>query len=102
MANLFNIKISIFTYGGLLDEWSKIYPDPELGDAKLGKLIPDVALYHSFNCHFVLLVKEDSRLALLGLLADSSQANPKEENKVIHKPGDDWQKLKNRKKSKEQ
>ena len=37
-------------------------------DAKVRKLIPDMFLYHSQDNHYDLLVKDDSRLALLGLL----------------------------------
>ena len=40
-------------------------------ELKFGKWVPDMALYHSEDTHFDLLVKDDSRLALLGLLAGS-------------------------------
>ena len=36
---------------------------------RFGKCLPDMALYQRDETHFDLLVKDDSRLALLGLLA---------------------------------
>ena len=48
-------------------------------DARVGKLIPDMVLYHSQDTHYDLLVKEDSRLALLGLLAGAASINSQTE-----------------------
>ena len=87
-ANLYNINIHIFTYGGDSDRWTEIVPDAEMVaevDARVGKLIPDMVLYHSQDTHYDLLVKEDSRLALLGLLAGAASINSqteKTENEV--------------------
>ena len=39
---------------------------------KTGIEMPDMALYHSDDSHYDLLVEDDSRLAHLGLLAGSS------------------------------
>ena len=72
MANLFNININVFTYGPSGEKWSEIKPDPCMvknAEISFGKWVPDMHLYHSENIHFDLLVKDDSRLALLGLLA---------------------------------
>ena len=75
MANLYNITIHTFTYGGPKgDSWSVVHPDPKMvseSQKKLGKCIPDVALYHSYETHYDLLVKRDSRLALLGLVTSA-------------------------------
>ena len=49
-------------------------------EARLGKYIPDIALYHSDNTHYDLLVKEDSRLALLGFLAGAASGESKVED----------------------
>ena len=67
MANLFNINVNIFTF----DSLSVVLPDPVMSkhaEIKLGKSVPDMALYHNDESHFDLLVKDDRRLALLGLL----------------------------------
>ena len=65
IANLYNVNIDIFTYGGSVEEsWTQICPDPEMVadvEAKFGKYIPDMALYHSRNTHYDLLVKEDCK-----------------------------------------
>ena len=72
MANMYNINIEIFTYNGNQNYWRMVCPDPVMvgGTAvKLGKLVPDMALYYSLDTHYDLLVRNDSRLALLGMLA---------------------------------
>ena len=77
-ANLYDMNINVFTYGGDFERWTKITPDPKMvaeADAKIGKLIPDMALYHNLDSHYDLLVKDDSRLAFLGLLAGASSHN---------------------------
>ena len=45
-----------------------------------------MALYHSDNTHYDLLVKDDSRIALLGLLAVESS----KENKPAHAVDEEW------------
>ena len=83
IANMFNINIDIFTFSGADHRWSQVNPDPEFvsdADAKFGKWAPDMALYHSDNTHYDLLVKDDSRLALLGLLAGLKDSKGIEEN----------------------
>ena len=51
MANLYNVNIHVFTNGGPgEDSWTTISPDPEMvakDEAKFGKWIPDISLYHS-------------------------------------------------------
>ena len=93
-ANFFNIKISIFTYSGDHGRWSEVSPDPEMSkeaEFKFGKCIPDMAVYHKDETHFDLLVRDDSRLALLGLLAGSLNIEPKDTNKtIVSDDDDDW------------
>ena len=76
LANLYNVKIKVFTYGGPFeDRWSIIHPDADLVSKEsqnLGRFLPDVALYHMFETHYDLLVEDDSRIAVLGLLAGSA------------------------------
>ena len=57
---------------------------------RFGKLIPDMALYHSSENHYDLLVKDDSRLALLGLLAGVSSDVPKNKDETKKAVVDDW------------
>ena len=96
MANLFNINITIFTYGAGGERWSEVGPDPEMvqtSEIKYGKWVPDMALYHSEETHFDLLVKDDSRLALLGLLAGNaheSSVGDKVPDAAYSKPCDGW------------
>ena len=75
MANMYNITINVFTFGGSADGWTEIPPDPvmvTLLGSSIAKGLPDVALYHSYDNHYDLLVKRESRIALLGLLAGSA------------------------------
>ena len=68
-ANMFNINIHVFTYDASSQYWTIINPDAMMAEKsalKSTNWIPDIALYHSKNNHFDLLVKEDSRLALIG------------------------------------
>ena len=81
-ANLYNINISVFTYGGSEDHWKFITPDPRMVTDSVnivGKHIPDMALYHNEDTHFDLLVKDNSRIAVLGLLAGAIEDNNKGE-----------------------
>ena len=71
IATVFNININVFTFGGIEDTWSQITPEPSLVDEKALKLLPDMDLYHSFESHYDLLVKDDSRIVNLGPLAGS-------------------------------
>ena len=72
---MLNIKIHIFTYGIGGDEkrwsWKTVCPDQEMSqysDFPAGA-VPDMYLYNSDNCHFDLLVADNSRLAVLGLIS---------------------------------
>jgi hypothetical protein len=49
---------------------------------RFGKLIPDMALYHTSENHYDLLVKDNSRLALLGLLPGVSADGPKNKDET--------------------
>ena len=105
MANMYNINIEIFTYNGNQNYWRMVCPDPEMvgGTAvKLGKLVPDMALYYSLDTHYDLLVRNDSRLALLGMLAgvdDELISEPSGED-VGSVEIDDWRVVQKKKKSK--
>ena len=85
MVNTFNMAIDVFTYGTRLSidckyysvaEWRwRIVPKKEassLAEYREGNF-PPMALYHSANNHFDLLVADTSRLvsnALLGKIRD--------------------------------
>ena len=99
VANLYNVAINIFTYGGgseSINGWSQILPDSEMvaeTEAKLGKWIPDIALYYCSNSHYDLLVKRDSRLALLGFAAGyetTNTASKKQENIDSEEKSEEW------------
>ena len=45
-------------------------------EERFGKLIPYVALYHSYDSHYALLVKDDCRIALLGVLTGAVKEVP--------------------------
>ena len=82
MANIFNMPIDIFTYGTReamdgeqydVAEWMGIQPMKEA--AHLAKYtvghFPPMALYHSTENHFDLLVADTSRLVTSGLLGQA-------------------------------
>ena len=75
LCNLFNITIFVFTFGANQEgTWSEIHPDPDLVsdlEFKFGKPVPDMYLYNYDDSYYDLLVKDDSRIALLGLVAGS-------------------------------
>lgn len=100
MANLFNIKIHTFTYGGGTEGWTLVTPDPEMAkqaEIKFGKFVPDMALYHSNDTHFDLLVSDDSRLALLGfLLGTENDVIEEKELKDESKPNEEWITVRNK------
>ena len=94
MANMYNIRIHVFTYGGTTDGWNTVHPDPEmvslLGSSS-GLKLPDVSLYHSYNNHYDLLVERESRIAQLGLVAGSQDDSFKDNTKeVIDISSDEW------------
>ena len=99
MANLYNIRINVFSYGGSgEDGWTQICPDPKMvseAQAKLGQCIQDAALYHSYDTHYDLLVKRDSRIALLGLEAGTPNSDSEERGDT----SDEWISVKNMKKN---
>ena len=86
IANLYNIKINIFTYGDGPVRWTQLCPDPQfVSSGEIGKWIPDMAVYYSYNSHYDLLVKDESRIAMVGLVAGqdvcySSRSGKKPDN----------------------
>jgi hypothetical protein len=94
VANMHNIRIHVFSYGGSKDGWSEVPPDLHMvalvGSAS-GQWVPEVALYHSYDSHYDLLVKRESRIALLGLLAGSAdKANKVEAEECKGRSEDEW------------
>lgn len=86
LANIFNIKIEVFTFGLRVDkkdqryqvaEWMEpILPQVEVAQfaAYTEGYFPTMMLYHSTETHFDLLVPDDSRVALSGLLGKAPVA----------------------------
>ena len=75
LANLFNINIQIFSYDSKSVNWSEIVPNPSLvntSEVSSGDSIPDMALYHSKDDHFDLLVKDDCKISSLGMHSKAS------------------------------
>ena len=79
------MKIHIFTYGirGNSDNWgwNSIFPDPEMAQySEFGQgTVPDMLLYNSDSTHYDLLVKDNSRLAVLGLISISEEKEAEKE-----------------------
>ena len=64
VANIFNIKINIFTYSHDKQGWSEVHPDPIMvatTEVTFGQWDPDMFLYYSMDTHYDLLVKDDSK-----------------------------------------
>ena len=86
IANMLNITIRIFSYGVGGDEtrceWSEVSPDPEMASTAHFPRgwVPDMYLYHGFQSHYDLLVAENHRIALLGLVGTTKEAEAKNEN----------------------
>ena len=78
---MLNITVRIFSYGIGGDEtkceWKEVSPDPEMAaTAHFPRgWVPDMYLYHSDQTHYDLLVSEDHRLALLGLVGGTGNKN---------------------------
>ena len=62
IANIFNMKINIFTYKPTEWYWSEVGPSSDfMSNSKMDpQNVPDMYLYHSFNNHYDLLVTIDS------------------------------------------
>ena len=90
IANMLNITVRIFSYGIGGDEnrceWKDISPDPDMAaTAHFPKgWVPDMALYNSDQSHYDLLVEEDHRLALLGLVGTKTQNKTEKKTKDKH------------------
>ena len=58
IANLFNIRISIFSYNGESGYWNHVYPDPAFGACRDKETwAPNMSLYHNKNTHYDLLIE---------------------------------------------
>ena len=72
---MINIKIYVFTYGIGGDNkrwsWKVIHPDPVMASHSefAQGTVPNMYLYNSDNTHYDLLVEDNSRLAVLGLIS---------------------------------
>ena len=79
LANLYNVNVHVFTYGGSGKEsWMTIPADPNMAvidEKKVGKVLPDIYFYHLYDNHYDLLIKDDSRIALLSNKKTSSKEN---------------------------
>ena len=95
IANLFNIKIHIFTYKGKEGRWNEVVPDALVTSSEsAGNWASDMYLYHSENNHYDLLVSDDSRLAQMDLHSDGE--------KEPYRHSEEWQTVKPRKKNSKQ
>ena len=54
IANLYNIKIHIFTYTGETGNWNVVLPDPEVATPAVSEMF----LYHSNDNHYDLLIDD--------------------------------------------
>ena len=81
IANIYNIKINVFTYGNGEPRWDEIHPDKALSSASQFKegTVPEMFLYHSFETHYDLLVKEDSRIIENGVFVGIPVENMEKE-----------------------
>ena len=101
IANMLNITIRIFSFGVGGDEsrtqWTEFGPDPTMADsAHFPKgWVPDMYLYNSDQTHYDLLVAEDHRLALLGLVGGDN-----DENRASESSADAWKVVGTKKKNK--
>ena len=109
IANMLNITIRIFSYGVGGDEtrceWSEVSPDPEMAStAHFPKgWVPDMYLYHGFQSHYDLLVAESHRIALLGLVGATKEAEVKTENEQkqqTNSENDEWRTINSKGKTK--
>ena len=83
IANLYNIKIRILSYGGHEGYWREVCPDPKMANTDV-TWVPDMALYHASEVHYDLLVEDDSRLAKVGLNeAMNAKENAKAEDEAV-------------------
>ena len=82
IANQLNINVKIFKYGIGGDtnkcDWLEVNPDPTMAKHAQFPLgtIPDMALYNEDEVHYDLLVEDDSRLALIGLISSNPSTDP--------------------------
>ena len=86
VANLFKININIFTYKGKDGWWSEVGPDSDMASSAemVATAVPDLYLYNNLDSHYDLLVKEDSRLAEMGLIGKSTMDTSVNCNICLH------------------
>ena len=62
IANLFKMRINIFTFKEKECYWSSIYPDPDFDFSSNMEPqgVSDLFLYHSYNNHYDLLVEPEN------------------------------------------
>ena len=92
IANYFNISLHIFSFGKDDQNWYTIEPNPQMVASDV-KWNTDMYLYHSKHSHYDLLVRSDSRIADMSLIAglsngglsnDSSECQEKQETNNKH------------------
>ena len=88
ISNILNTKIHVFTYGIGGDEaswsWNTISPDPDMTQYSefAQGTVPEMYLYNSDNTHFDLLIEDNSRLAVMGLISMGEEQVVKEVKEV--------------------
>ena len=100
IANMLNITVKVFSYdidGDITkSDWSEVSPDSTM--TKFSHfphgVIPDMALYNNNNSHYDLLVLDDSKLAILGLIG--SDVNETDYPKHVDNEME-WQEIKGNK-----
>ena len=109
IPNMLNITVRIFSFGINGDEsrceWTEVIPDPQMSATAHFPQgwVPDLYLYNSDQSHYDLLVAEDHRLALLGLIG--SKKSVKEDditdnNDCLDHSDDGWKSVRHKKKQK--
>ena len=88
IANLFNVKIHIFTYEGDSGNWNIVCPDPEAGSTTESPVNyePEMFLYHSRDNHYDLLVSDGNSSVLEE--KEESRENPEKDGGITINPKD--------------
>ena len=109
---MLNITVRIFSYGIGGDEtkceWTEVCPDPEMAATAHFPTgwVPDLYMYNCDQSHYDLLVSENHRLALLGLIASKGCSvqefsEEKENEKEEGSDDDGWKHVGFKKKNQE-